>query len=84
MQKHLGREAVIAGMHRVARWTVPMIALREAIINAIAHANYAEKGAPIHVTVSDDRIEVENPGILLFCPTIEDIRRAYLCANTDA
>ena len=42
VQKHLGREAVIAGMHRVARWTVPMIALREAIINAIVHANYAE------------------------------------------
>lgn len=28
-----------------------MVALREAIINAIVHANYAEKGAPIRVAV---------------------------------
>ena len=75
VQKHLGREAVIAGAHRVDRWTVPLIALREAIINAIVHANYAEKGAPIRVAVFDDRIEVENPGTLPFGLTIEDIRR---------
>jgi ATP-dependent DNA helicase RecG len=75
VQKHLSREAVIKGAHRIDRWTVPMIALREAIINAIVHANYAEKGAPIRVAVFDDRIEVENPGILPFGLTIEDIRR---------
>ncbi len=75
VQKHLSREAVIKGAHRIDRWTVPMIALREAIINAIVHANYAEKGAPIRVAVFDDRIEVENPGILLFGLTIEDIRK---------
>ena len=75
VQKHLGREAVIAGAHRADRWTVPMVALREAIINAIVHANYAEKGAPIRVAVFDHRIEVENPGTLPFGLTIEDIRR---------
>jgi ATP-dependent DNA helicase RecG len=74
-QKHLSREAVITGAHRIDRWTVPMIALREAIINAIVHASYAEKGAPIRVAVFADRIEVENPGILPFGLTIEDIRR---------
>ncbi len=75
VQKHLGREAIITGAHRVDRWTVPMVALREAIINAIVHANYAEKGAPIRVAVFDDRIEVENPGILPFGLTIDDIRK---------
>jgi predicted HTH transcriptional regulator len=75
VQKHLSREAEIKGTHRIDRWTVPMIALREAILNAIVHANYAEKGAPIRVAVFDDRIEVENPGILPFGLTIEDIRR---------
>jgi ATP-dependent DNA helicase RecG len=75
VQKHLGREAVIAGPRRLDRWTVPLVALREAIINAIVHADYAERGAPIRVAVFDDRIEVENPGILPSGLTIEDIRK---------
>ena len=75
VQKHLSREAVITAARRVDRWTVPMVALREAIINAIVHADYAEHGAPIRVAVFDNRIEVENPGILPFGLTIEDIRK---------
>jgi len=75
VEKHLGREAVITAVRRVDRWTVPMVALREAIINAIVHADYAERGAPIRVGIFDDRIEVENPGILPLGLTIDDIRR---------
>jgi predicted HTH transcriptional regulator len=75
VQKHLGRKAVITAARRVDRWTVPMVALREAIINAIVHADYAEQGAPIRVLVFDDRVEVENPGILPLGLTIEDIRK---------
>ena len=75
IQKHLSREAVITATRRVDRWTVPMVALREAIINAIVHADYAERGAPIRIAIFDDRIEVENPGILPLGLTIDDIRR---------
>jgi predicted HTH transcriptional regulator len=75
VKKHLSREAVITAARRVDRWTVPIVALREAIINAIVHADYAERGAPIRVGVFDDRIEVENPGILPLGLTIDDIRR---------
>ena len=75
VQKHLSREAVIAATRRVDRWTVPLVALREAIINAVVHADYAERGGPIRVAIFDDRIEVENPGILPLGLTIEDIRK---------
>ena len=74
-QKHLSREAVITATRRVDRWTVPIVALREAIINAIVHADYAECGAPVRLGIFDDRIEVENPGILPLGLTIDDIRR---------
>ena len=53
-----------------------MVAVREASINAFVHANDAEPGAPIRVAVFNDRIEVENSGILPFGLTIEDIRTA--------
>ena len=75
VQKHLSREAMIGAARRLDRWTVPLVALREAIINAIVHADYAERGAPIRLAVFDDRIEVENPGILPLGLTIEDIRK---------
>lgn len=39
---------------------VPPAALREALVNAIVHADYTQRGAPIRVAVFDDRVEVEN------------------------
>ncbi len=54
---------------------MPLVALREAIINAIVHPDYAERGSPIRVAVFNDRIEIENPGVLPLGLTIEDIRK---------
>lgn len=54
--------------------TVPPAALREALVNAVVHADYAQRGAPIRVAVFDDRVEIENPGVLLPGLTIEDLR----------
>ncbi len=40
----------------------PVEAIREAIINAIMHRDYFEKGANVFVNIFDDRLEVYNPG----------------------
>ena len=52
---------------------VPMAALREAVINAVVHADYAQRGAPIRPALFDDRLEIENPGLLPFGLTVEDL-----------
>lgn len=52
----------------------PPVALREAIINAVVHADYSQAGSPIRVAVFDDRIEIENPGLLPFGMTIEEMQ----------
>lgn len=75
VQRHLSREAVIGPVRRVDRWAVPAAALREAVINAVAHADYVERGSPIRVAVFDDRIEIENPGLLPLGLTLEDIQK---------
>ena len=47
--------------------------IREAIINAVAHADYSQRGAPIRLAIFDNRIEVENPGLLPFGLTLDDL-----------
>ncbi|MBN1930532.1 MAG: hypothetical protein JW786_02855 [Desulfobacterales bacterium] len=56
-------------------WSIPLGILREAVINALVHADYSQRGASIRIAFFDDRIEIENPGILLPGITIEDMRR---------
>jgi predicted HTH transcriptional regulator len=74
-RKHLTHESVIEGLRREERWSVPLVAIREALMNAIVHADYAQQGSPIRLALFDDRIEIENPGLLPFGLTIEDIRQ---------
>ena len=41
---------------------IPWEALREAVINAVIHRNYFEKGANVMVEIFDDRVEITSPG----------------------
>lgn len=75
VQKHALHGAAFSGMRRVERWNIPPLALRELLVNAVAHADYAQQGAPIRVSIFDDRLEVENPGLLPFGLTIEDLQQ---------
>ena len=43
--KHLTRESVIEGVRRKDRWSIPLVAIREAVMNAIVHSDYAQLGA---------------------------------------
>jgi predicted HTH transcriptional regulator len=42
----------------------PAIVVREAIINALVHADYSIKRSSIHVAIFDDRMEITSPGCL--------------------
>ena len=75
VQKHSLHGAEIGPVRRKDRWTLPPVAVREAVTNAVAHTDYAQRGAPIRVSIFDDRLEVENPGLLPFGLTVEDLFR---------
>jgi ATP-dependent DNA helicase RecG len=76
MRKQLRQEIVIGrgGTARhTEKWTVPEAALREAIVNAVVHADYAQRGSPLRIAVFDDRIEIDSPGLLIPGLTIDDL-----------
>jgi predicted HTH transcriptional regulator len=62
-------------MHRRDVWSIPMRAIRELVVNAIVHAVYAETSAVIRVAFLDDRIEIDNPGMLLPGLTVEAMKQ---------
>jgi len=63
------------GIHRIEQWEYPYEAIREAIINAIVHKDYM--GAPIQISVYDDKIVVWNEGTLPNDLSIEDLRKPH-------
>lgn len=75
VRKHAMRALEIKGTKHTERWNMPLAAIREAVINAVVHADYAQKGSPIRMAIFDNRVEIENPGLLLMGLTIEDIKR---------
>jgi len=75
LKKHAFRGADLSEVRRKDVWSIPLGMLREAIINAIVHSDYSQRGAPIRVVFLDDRIEIESLGILLPGLTIEEMKQ---------
>lgn len=59
----------------------PYDAVREAVINAIAHRDYNHLGAPIMFSIFDDRVEISNPGGLLPGMNINNLEGHHATRN---
>ena len=57
------------------RFEYPTFAWQEAVINAVAHRDYALEGTPIEIWIFDDRLELRSPGALVEPVTIERLER---------
>ena len=71
VERHTMQALEIGRVRRREIPEYPPAAVREAIINAIVHADYSIGGMSITVAVFDDRIEISNPGLLPFGLTME-------------
>ena len=63
------------GLQRVESWEYPYEAIREIILNAIVHRDYM--GAPIQISVYDDKLIVWNEGSLPEDLTFEDLKKKH-------
>ncbi|MCK5347095.1 MAG: hypothetical protein KAR20_26985, partial [Candidatus Heimdallarchaeota archaeon] len=60
------------GLQRIEGWEYPYEAIREAILNAIIHRDYM--GAPIQISVYEDKLMIWNEGRLPDDLSIEDLK----------
>ncbi len=63
LTKYLRAGIRYEGIRRVESFPVPRSALREAVLNAVVHKDYAS-GATIQISVYDDKLMIWNPGQL--------------------
>jgi ATP-dependent DNA helicase RecG len=70
---NLRRSARLSGLERVEETEVPMEAVREAIVNAVAHRDYQIRGDEIRVLIFSDRIEFYSPGRLPGHVTVDNL-----------
>jgi ATP-dependent DNA helicase RecG len=62
VRQHLKVKIIIENNRREEVPEIPVVALREAIVNAVTHRDYFERGANIMIEVFNDRIVITNPG----------------------
>ena len=60
------------GLQRVETYAVPEAALREAVLNAVVHKDYASAN-PVQISVYGDKVMVWNPGQLPTDRTVEQL-----------
>ncbi len=74
----LGKREVYRGLVRQDIPLIPERALREALVNAVIHRDYAVTGSSVLLEVFDDRIDVTSPGTLPNHMHVENVRSGSL------
>jgi ATP-dependent DNA helicase RecG len=75
VDKHTFHPARVVGINNIALDEYPQRALREALVNAVAHRNYEDASRKIAVQVFSDRIVVASPGYPPSPLTLAKLRR---------
>ncbi|MEM5770231.1 MAG: ATP-binding protein, partial [Bacillota bacterium] len=64
-------------IERIDEPIFPPLALREALVNAFCHRDYANPGGAVSVAIFDDRLEIWSEGVLPFGLKVEDLKRDH-------
>jgi ATP-dependent DNA helicase RecG len=73
--------AVVTGLEREERTEYPVAAVREALVNAVAHRDYRLGGRRIEVRMYSDRMEIISPGGLPGFITVDNIIEEHFSRN---
>jgi ATP-dependent DNA helicase RecG len=73
IKNHIHLRGEINGLQRTDTFELPESALREALVNAIAHRDYTNQGRDIKVGIYDDIVNIVSPGGFPSTLTIETL-----------
>jgi ATP-dependent DNA helicase RecG len=73
--------ARLDGLVRTDRREYPLEAIRELLVNAVAHRDYDVRGDGIHVHIFSDRLELHSPGELPGPVTLDNLLQARFSRN---
>lgn len=71
----------LAGLTHEEMLEYPPEAVRELLVNAVAHRDYNQRGDNIHLNIYADRIEIQSPGGLPGPVTLENLLEARFSRN---
>jgi ATP-dependent DNA helicase RecG len=84
VRRNVGLEAWIdAGGRRQERWEYPLEAVREAVVNAVAHRDYTITVSDIELSIYADRMEIISPGRLPNTVTVAKMRAGYRATRNE-
>lgn len=78
VKRNMGSNAWLEDARRRCKGAFPLEAVREAVVNAVAHRDYAREGTDIEVSLYSDRLEVISPGRLPNGVTVEKMREGVV------
>lgn len=79
--EHMRRGSRMIGLEREDWMEYPSAAVREALVNAVAHRDYTVRGEGIRIAMFTDRLEVYSPGRLPGHVTIDNIAEERFSRN---
>ena len=81
--RNMGTAAWLEGGRRHRKKSLPIDAVREAVVNAAAHRDYTIVGTDIEVSLYLDRLEVISPGRLPNGVTVEKMKEGLRAARNE-
>lgn len=87
LQRHMSVQMNVAAVassaiaQREDIYDYPIVALREALVNAVVHRDYHYDGSHIYVHLFPDRLEIESPGGLYYGLDMENLGQRSVRRN---
>ncbi|HRW05702.1 MAG TPA: ATP-binding protein [Caldilineaceae bacterium] len=79
--EEMDKQAVVKGLQRQEQLEYPESAVREALVNAVAHRDYRLTGRSIEIRMYTDRLEIISPGGLPAHITLDNIVDEHYSRN---
>jgi ATP-dependent DNA helicase RecG len=79
--EEMNKRAVVKGLQREEETEYPEVAVRESLVNAVAHRDYRMTGRGIEIRMYTDRVEVTSPGGLPAHITLDNIIDEHYSRN---